>query len=94
MSTSFKNRNALLFVLITVAINAIGFGIMIPVLPELIKSLTGLENNQIALHLGGMTFIFAVMQFIYMPIVGDCQTHMAADPSCSSPSAPLLSIIF
>lgn len=70
MSTSFKDRNALVFVLITVAINAVGFGIMIPVLPELIKSLTGLENNQVALHLGGMTFIFAVMQFISMPIVG------------------------
>jgi len=70
MSTSFKDRNALVFVLITVAINAVGFGIMIPVLPELIKSLTGLENNQVALYLGGMTFIFAVMQFISMPIVG------------------------
>lgn len=70
MSRSFRDRNALIFVLITVAINSIGFGIMIPVLPELIKSLTGLENNQAALHLGGMTFIFALMQFICMPIVG------------------------
>lgn len=60
----------MLFVLITVALNSIGFGIMIPVLPELIKSLTGLENNQAALHLGGMTFIFAVMQFFCMPIAG------------------------
>lgn len=67
---SFKERNALLFVLISVAINAVGFGIMIPVLPDLIKELTGLENNQAALHLGGMTFIFALMQFICMPIVG------------------------
>ena len=70
MSSSFRDRNALLFVLITVAINSIGFGIMIPVLPDLIKSLTGLSNSQAALHLGGMTFIFAVMQFICMPIAG------------------------
>lgn len=68
--TGFRNRNALLFVLISVAINAIGFGIMLPVLPDLIKTLTGLENNQAALHLSGMTFIFALMQFICMPIVG------------------------
>jgi DHA1 family tetracycline resistance protein-like MFS transporter len=70
MASSFRDRNALLFVLITVAINSIGFGIMIPVLPELIKSLTGLENNQAALHLGGMTFVYAVMQFVCMPIAG------------------------
>lgn len=70
MSPSFRDRNALLFVLITVAINSIGFGIMIPVLPDLIKSLTGLNNSQAALHLGGMTLVFAVMQFICMPIAG------------------------
>lgn len=70
MSSSFRDRNALLFVLITVAINSIGFGIMIPVLPDLIKSLTGLNNSQAALHLGGMTLVFAVMQFICMPIAG------------------------
>lgn len=67
---SFRERNALVFVLITVAINSIGFGILIPVLPELIKSLTGLSNNQAVLHLGAMTFVFALMQFICMPIVG------------------------
>ncbi|GLQ19275.1 TCR/Tet family MFS transporter [Algimonas porphyrae] len=70
MSNSFRDRNALVFVLITVAINAVGFGIIIPVLPELIRALTGLENNQAALHIGGMTFVFALLQFICMPIIG------------------------
>ncbi|WP_298911931.1 TCR/Tet family MFS transporter [uncultured Algimonas sp.] len=70
MTSSFRDRHALIFVLITVAINSIGFGIMIPVLPDLIKSLTGLGNNQAALHLGGMTFVFAVMQFVCMPVAG------------------------
>ena len=67
---SFRDRHALAFVLITVAINAVGFGIMIPVLPELIKALTGLDNNAAALHLGGMTFVFALLQFVCMPIAG------------------------
>lgn len=70
MTSNFRDRHALLFVLITVAINSIGFGIMIPVLPDLIKSLTGLSNSEAALHLGGMTLVFAVMQFICMPIAG------------------------
>jgi len=34
-----QSKNALMFVLITVMINSIGFGIMIPVLPDLIKEL-------------------------------------------------------
>lgn len=67
---TFRERNALLFVLISVAINAIGFGIMVPVLPELIRELTGLSNASAAIHMSGMVFIFAVMQFICMPIAG------------------------
>ena len=64
------HRNALAFVLITVLINAIGFGIMIPVLPDLIKELTGLPNNAASIHGGWLTFVFAAMQFVAMPIVG------------------------
>ncbi|MGB6230437.1 MAG: TCR/Tet family MFS transporter [Litorimonas sp.] len=80
MTPGFRRKNALLFVLITVAINSVGFGIMIPVLPELIKSLTGLENNQAALHLGGMTFVFAVMQFVCMPIAGGLSDRYGRRP--------------
>ena len=63
-------KNALTFVLITVMINAIGFGIIIPVLPSLIVELTGQPLSEAALHGGWMTFVFAVMQFYCMPIVG------------------------
>ena len=70
MSADFRQRNALVFVLLTVAINAVGFGILVPVLPDLIKELTGLENNASAIHLGWMTFTFALLQFICMPIAG------------------------
>jgi MFS family permease len=63
-------KNALTFVLITVMINAIGFGIIIPVLPSLIVELTGQPLSEAAIHGGWMTFVFAVMQFFCMPIVG------------------------
>ena len=80
MSQAFRQKNALVFVLITVAINSIGFGIMIPVLPELIRELTGLANNQTALHLAGMTFIFALLQFICMPIAGALSDRFGRRP--------------
>ncbi|WP_371395554.1 TCR/Tet family MFS transporter [Fretibacter rubidus] len=69
-SPKVNGKNALIFVLLTVVINSIGFGIMIPVLPDLLKELTGLANNEAAIHGGWLTFVFAVMQFICMPIVG------------------------
>ncbi len=67
---SAMNKNAMLFVLITVMINSIGFGIMIPVLPDLLKELTGLANNEAALYGMWLTFVFAFFQFICMPIIG------------------------
>jgi len=70
MNPKIDSKKALFFVLITVMISSIGFGIIIPVLPDLLKELTGLPNNEAAIHGGWLTFVFAVMQFICMPIVG------------------------
>ena len=64
------SKKALFFILATVMINSIGFGIMIPVLPDLLVELTNLPLNEAAIHGGWLTFVFAVMQFIFMPIIG------------------------
>jgi len=80
MEASFKNRYAMAFVLITVMINSIGFGIIIPVLPDLIRELTDIPDNKIALHMGGLTFVFAVMQFICMPIIGGLSDRFGRRP--------------
>lgn len=69
MSTS-THKNALVFVVIAVAIDAIGLGIIIPVLPDLLMELTGQPLNESAIHGGWLTFTYAVMQFIFMPIIG------------------------
>ncbi len=68
--TSKVTANSINFILIAVLIDAIGLGIIMPVLPELLKDLTGLPLNKAALHGGWLTFCYAVMQFIFMPIIG------------------------
>jgi len=73
-------RNALIFVLLTVTINSVGFGIMIPVLPDLLKELTGLANNEAALYGMWLTFVFALFQFICMPIVGGLSDRFGRRP--------------
>lgn len=78
--TDGNSKNALVFVLITVMINSIGFGIMIPVLPDLLKELTDLPNNQAVVWGMWLTFVFAFFQFICMPIVGGLSDRYGRRP--------------
>ncbi len=80
MTKPVNGKNALIFVLITVMINSIGFGIMIPVLPDLLKALTNLPNNQAALYGMWLTFVFALFQFVCMPIVGGLSDRFGRRP--------------
>ena len=80
MSANPHSKNAILFVLITVVINSIGFGIMIPVLPELLKELTGLSNSDAVIYGMWLTFVFALLQFICMPIIGGLSDRFGRRP--------------
>jgi len=80
MADKPHSKNAMLFVLITVMINSIGFGIMIPVLPDLLKLLTSLPNNEAVIYGMWLTFVFAFFQFICMPIVGGLSDRFGRRP--------------
>jgi len=57
------------FILITVPIDMISIGLIIPVLPALVGSLTGTQKDQ-ALWFGAVTFTFSVANFFASPILG------------------------
>jgi MFS transporter, DHA1 family, tetracycline resistance protein len=60
----------LLFIFITMLIDVIGFGIIIPVLPKLLEEMTG-GNLSTASQWGGLLmFTYAGMQFLFSPIIG------------------------
>lgn len=80
MAKNINSKNAMIFVLITVMINSIGFGILIPVLPDLLKELTGLANNEAVVYGMWLTFVFALFQFICMPIVGGLSDRFGRRP--------------
>ncbi len=67
---SQKNNKALTFIFITVLIDVIGLGIIIPVLPKLIENLTGGGLSDASVYGGWLTFAYALMQFIFSPIIG------------------------
>jgi DHA1 family tetracycline resistance protein-like MFS transporter len=69
------NRYALLFIFITVMLNMIGLGVIMPVMPQLIMDVTGEELAAAAQWGGYLSLVYALMQFIMMPIIGglsDC----------------------
>jgi len=53
---------------------------MIPVLPDLLKELSGLSNSDAVIHGGYLTLVFAVMQFIFMPIIGGLSDRFGRRP--------------
>ena len=60
----------MVFIFITILVDIIGIGIIIPVIPSLIESLTegGLSE---ASRIGGwLIFAFAIMQFLFAPLMG------------------------
>ena len=58
-----KNQKAALgFIFITVLIDVIGLGIIIPVIPKLIMELSGEDISQASRYGGLLMFIYAFMQ--------------------------------
>lgn len=71
---------ALTFIFITVFLDVTGFGIIIPVLPKLLMELTGEGISQAAIWGGIMMFIYASMQFLFAPILGNLSDHFGRRP--------------
>ena len=65
------NNKALVFIFITVMIDSIGLGIIIPVSPQLIVELTGQPLAYAAGYGGAMMAVYAVMQFLFAPVMGN-----------------------
>jgi MFS transporter, DHA1 family, tetracycline resistance protein len=68
------------FLLTTLAVNAIGFGIIVPVTPQLLIEL-GASDTSSATAIGGwLSLTFAVMQFIFSPIMGNLSDRFGRRP--------------
>lgn len=66
-----KNTKAsLTFIFITILIDVIGVGIIIPVIPSLIEKLHGGGLSDAARIGGWLIFSYAIMQFFFAPILG------------------------
>ena len=70
----------LFFVLATVAIDAIGIGIIIPVMPDLILEVGGGTLGSAAVWGGILASVFAVMQLLFGPTIGNLSDRYGRRP--------------
>ena len=80
MKFKSPGKHAMAFVLITVLLDIIGFGMILPVMPALITELTGESLNQAAIYGGWLMFVYALMQFIFAPILGNLSDAFGRRP--------------
>ncbi|MGE0771272.1 MAG: TCR/Tet family MFS transporter [Cyclobacteriaceae bacterium] len=76
-----KNRKAALgFIFVTLLIDVTGLGIIIPVMPKLITELTGASLSEASSIGGWLIFVYALMQFLCAPIVGNLSDRFGRRP--------------
>lgn len=68
--TAPQRRRAITFILVTLTLDAMGIGLILPVMPDLIREVEGGTLGTAALWGGILATTFAVMQFIFGPILG------------------------
>jgi DHA1 family tetracycline resistance protein-like MFS transporter len=73
-------RLPLFIILLTLVLDAMGIGLMIPVLPDLIREVTGGGIANAALWGGILSATFAGMQFLFGPLLGNLSDRFGRRP--------------
>jgi MFS transporter, DHA1 family, tetracycline resistance protein len=68
----------LIVIFATIVLDAVGIGLIFPILPSLLQDVTHAEN--VAPYIGIMTALYAVMQFIFAPVLGSLSDRLGRRP--------------
>jgi len=75
-----KTSAALRFIFVTIFIDVMGLAIIIPVIPKLLEQLAHVGNSRAAEINGWLTFIYASMQVLFSPIIGNLSDRFGRRP--------------
>jgi DHA1 family tetracycline resistance protein-like MFS transporter len=70
--------SSLTVVLLIVCLDAIGFGIVLPILPDLLKEIS--SQVHVANHFGWFLSVYALMQFLCSPVLGALSDRFGRRP--------------
>ena len=73
-------KAALAFIFVTVVIDVLALGIVIPVLPKLVVAFEGGDTARAADTFGIFMAVWGLMQFVCMPLVGAISDHFGRRP--------------
>lgn len=81
MAKEKAKTGSLIFIFITLLVDVIGIGIIIPVIPDLIENLTGITDEGVQAWYGGwLIFAFAITQFLFSPLLGELSDKFGRRP--------------
>ncbi len=80
MAKKPKQSAALGFIFITIFIDVLGLGIIIPVLPKLLQALGHIDLGRASKYIGLLTCVYATMQFIFASIMGNLSDRYGRRP--------------
>jgi len=75
-----KREAALGFIFVTLLVDSIGFGIIIPIMPKLLQTLGHTDISTAAKYGGWLMFAYAIMQFICAPVLGGLSDRYGRRP--------------
>ena len=75
-----NKRLAFVFIIITLTIDAMGIGLIIPVMPELLREIGGGDLGNAAIWGGVLSTVFAAMQFLVGPTLGSLSDRYGRRP--------------
>jgi DHA1 family tetracycline resistance protein-like MFS transporter len=80
MTLSPSTQSTLGFVAFIVFIDMVGLGLIVPVMPTLLESLTGESIDRTAEIGGWLLFAYALMQFVFSPVIGGLSDRFGRRP--------------
>lgn len=76
-----QNRKAgVNFIFVTLLIDVMGWGLIIPVMPHLISELKGIPVNEASSYGGLLISVYAIAQFVFAPVVGNLSDQYGRRP--------------
>ena len=75
-----QRKHALTFVTITVFLDTVGFGIIVPIMPEYLTQLAGIDLSAASAISGYLMVSFAVTNFLFAPLLGSLSDRYGRRP--------------
>ena len=80
MRRQTKTKAGMGFAVVTIFVDAIGIGLIFPIMPDLLADLGIQSTADAALYGAALSTVYAVMQFLFLPILGNLSDQLGRRP--------------